>query len=365
MLLSDIPTPALVVDKTILTANIARWQQHADACGVGLRPHIKTHKSIKIAAMQRAAGACGITAAKLSEAEIFVDAGFNDVFVAYPIVGRAKAAHAAQLALRCRLIVGVESAITIADLSAAAGAAGATIHVRIEVESGLQRCGAPPQHVASLARLVAAAPGLVLDGIFTYRGAWFAGAGGRSPAELGRAEGELMVALAQDLRAAGIPINSVSVGSTPTGWAAAGVSGVTEIRPGTYVFGDMMQRKAESASDADLALQIHCTVISRPSATTATIDGGSKTFAGDINYERAGLPGYAVVSGANGALVRMSEEHGVIAFAEPTEIPVGARLALCPIHVCTTVNLSDIAYLCDSSTNECSPFQIVARGKRT
>ena len=365
MLLSDIPTPALVVDKTILTANIARWQQHADACGVGLRPHIKTHKSIEIATMQRAAGACGITAAKLSEAEIFVDAGFNDVFVAYPIVGRAKAAHAAQLALRCRLIVGVESAITIADLSAAAGAAGATIYVRIEVESGLQRCGAPPQHVASLARLVAAAPGLVLDGIFTYRGAWFAGAGGRSPAELGRAEGELMVALAQDLRAAGIPINSVSVGSTPTGWAAAGVSGVTEIRPGTYVFGDMMQRKAESASDADLALQIHCTVISRPSATTATIDGGSKTFAGDINYERAGLPGYAVVSGANGALVRMSEEHGVIAFAEPTDIPVGARLALCPIHVCTTVNLSDIAYLCDSSTNECSPFQIVARGKRT
>lgn len=365
MRISDIPTPALLVDQTILAANIMRWQQHADSCGVGLRPHIKTHKSIDIASMQRAAGACGITAAKLSEAEVFVDAGFTDVFVAYPIVGRAKAEHAARLALRSRLIVGVENEIAIADLSAAAVVAGATIHIRIEVESGLQRCGAAPEHVRALAHTVEAAPGLLLDGIFTYRGAWFAGADGRSPAELGRAEGELMVALAQELRADGIAINSVSVGSTPTGWAAAQVAGVTEIRPGTYVFGDLMQRKAESASEQDLALRILCTVVSRPSATTATVDGGSKTFAGDINFERAGLPGYAVVEGMGGFLVRMSEEHGVVVFPEPTDLSVGARIALIPIHVCTTVNLSDIAYMCDASTNEYSPYPIVARGKRT
>ena len=365
MHITDVPTPALLVDKAIVEANISRWQAHATANGVALRPHIKTHKSLEIARMQRAAGAIGITAAKLSEAEVFVDAGFADVFVAYPIVGTSKAKHAAQLALRCRLIVGVENEATIADLSAAAVSVGAHIWVRIEVETGLQRCGALPERVEALARNVITAPGLRLDGIFTYRGAWFAGADGRLPAELGRQEGMLMVALAEQLRASGIHIDSISVGSTPTGWAAAQVAGVTEIRPGTYVYGDLMQLKAGSATASDVALRIQCTVISRPSATTATVDGGSKTFAGDINFERAALPGYAAVIGTTGVLVRMSEEHGVIQFAEPTQLAIGARIDLRPIHVCTTVNLSDVLYFSDSTTNECTPFSIVARGKRS
>jgi D-serine deaminase-like pyridoxal phosphate-dependent protein len=332
---------------------------------VSLRPHIKTHKSIELATMQRDAGAVGITAAKLSEASVFVDAGFTDVFIAYPIIGKAKCAAAAQLAGRCRLIVGIENAVAVADLSAAAVAAGVIIGVRIEVESGLQRCGAAPESVLEIAQLVIAAPGLLLDGIFTYRGAWFAGANGQDPAALGRSEGELMVALAIQLRAEGIPIGTVSVGSTPTGWSAAQVPGVTEIRPGTYVYGDLMQLKAGSATEADVALSILCTIVSRPSATTATVDGGSKTFAGDIAYERTGLPGYATVVGGDGTLVRMSEEHGVIQFSEPSAVAVGARIALRPIHVCTTVNLSDVAYFCDSQTFSCEPFSIVARGKRT
>ncbi|MFM2310343.1 MAG: hypothetical protein RLY87_2465 [Chloroflexota bacterium] len=360
----DIQTPALLVNKTIVASNIQRWQNHASAHGVALRPHIKTHKSIELATMQRDAGAQGITAAKLSEATVFVDAGFSDVFVAYPIIGRTKCAIAAELARRCRLIVGVESAVAVQDLSHAAVAAGVTIAVRIEVESGLQRCGAAPESVLALAQTVLAAPGLTLDGIFTYRGAWFATANGQAPSALGRAEGELMVGLATQLRAAGIRIDAVSVGSTPTGWSAAQVPGVTEIRPGTYVYGDLMQLKAGSATDADVALSILCTVISRPSATTATVDGGSKTFAGDISYEKAGLPGYATVVGGDGVLVRMSEEHGVIQFSQPSTLPVGSRLALRPIHVCTTVNLSDSAFFCDPDTNECIPFQIVARGKR-
>ena len=359
-----VPTPALLVNKSIVASNILRWQTHATAHGVALRPHIKTHKSIELATMQREAGATGITAAKLSEATVFVDAGFTDVFVAYPIIGREKCAVAAALARRCRLIVGVENAAAVQDLSDAAVAAGVTIAVRIEVESGLQRCGASPEVVFGIAQQVLAAPGLVFDGIFTYRGAWFATANGQEPSVLGKAEGEFMVGIATQLRQAGIRVDTVSVGSTPTGWSAAQVSGVTEIRPGTYVYGDLMQRKAGSATDAQVALSILCTVISRPTATTATIDGGSKTFAGDISYEKAGLPGYATVVGGDGALVRMSEEHGVIQFPQPIDIPVGTRIAMRPIHVCTTVNLSDSAFFCDPETLECVPFEIVARGKR-
>ncbi len=365
MQLSDVPTPALIVDKTIVATNINRWQRHAATHGVSMRPHIKTHKSIELATLQRDAGAVGITAAKLSEASVFVDAGFTDVFIAYPIIGRAKCVAAAQLARRCRLIVGIENAVAVAELSAAAVAEGVIIDVRIEVESGLQRCGAAPESVLEIAHLVRSAPGLHLDGIFTYRGAWFAGANGQDPATLGRLEGELMVGLANQLRTAGIAIDTVSVGSSPTGWSAAQVPGVTEIRPGTYVYGDLMQIKAGSATEADVALSILCTVISRPSALTATIDGGSKTFAGDIVYERTGLPGYATVVGGDGTLVRMSEEHGVVQFTKPNAIAIGARIALRPIHVCTTVNLSDIAYFFDPQTNACAPFSIVARGKRT
>jgi D-serine deaminase-like pyridoxal phosphate-dependent protein len=131
------------------------------------------------------------------------------------------------------------------------------------------------------------------------------------------------------------------------------------------VFGDLMQLKAGSATEADIALAIHCTVISRPSPTTATVDGGSKTFCGDINYEKAGIPGYATVIGMDGVLVRMSEEHGVISFPSPVPLPVGSRIALRPIHVCTTVNLSDQAFLCEHATGNCTPIAIVARGKRT
>jgi D-serine deaminase-like pyridoxal phosphate-dependent protein len=358
-------TPALLIDPARVRTNIARWQAHANQNGVALRPHIKTHKTLEIAAWQRDAGATGITAAKLSEAEVFIDAGHTDVFVAYPIIGAAKAAHAARLARHCRLIVGVESHAGLADLAHAAVAAGVTIGVRIEVESGLQRCGAQPDTVASLATAVVAAPGLELDGLFTYRGAWFASAGGRTPAELGRDEGQLIVGIADSLRAAGIPIRSVSVGSTPTGWSAATVPGVTEIRPGTYVFNDLMQQRAGAATPDDVALAILCTVISRPSPTTLTVDGGSKTFCGDINYEKAGLPGYATVNGYPGALVRMSEEHGVVSFPEPVDIPVGSRIALTPMHVCTTINLSETAYFCDATSGDCQPVTIRARGKRT
>lgn len=364
MHIDTLSTPALIVDTDRIRNNIVRWQSHATACGVALRPHIKTHKTLEIARMQQDAGAQGITAAKLSEAECFVNAGWRDVFVAYPIIGIDKCNHAARLAKHCRLIVAVDSMIGVAQLASVAASAQVVIAVRVEVDSGLHRCGVQPDAVMPLVEAIDAAPNLQFDGLFTYRGAWFAGANGRSPAELGREEGELLAQVAHFVRQKGIAVNAVSVGSTPTGMAAATVPGVTEIRPGTYVFGDDMQIFAQSCTPSQVALSILCTVVSRPDATTATIDAGAKTFSGDVNFERMGLAGYATAVDYDATLVRMSEEHGVLKLAPGVDLPIGTRIAMRPIHVCTTVNLSDELYLHDTLTGACTPINVVARGKR-
>lgn len=359
-----VPTPSLVIDTHQLHTNIERWQAHAHAHHVQLRPHIKTHKTIEIAQMQRDAGAHGITAAKLSEAECFVDAGWDDIFIAYPIIGLDKCVHAVRLARRCRLIVAVDSLVGIAQLSSVAAEHNVVIYVRVEVDSGLHRCGVAPDKVDELVDAVLQSPHLVFDGLFTYRGAWFATANQRHPDELGIEEGLLLVDVANHLRQRGIVVHSVSVGSTPTGMSAATVPGVTEIRPGTYVFGDDMQIRAQSCTPSQIALTILCTVISRPDATTATIDAGSKTFSGDVNFERMGLSGYATAVDYDATLVRMSEEHGVLNLAPGVDLPIGTRIAMRPIHVCTTVNLSDQLFLHDTLTGECTPIHVVARGKR-
>jgi D-serine deaminase-like pyridoxal phosphate-dependent protein len=364
MHIDTLSTPALIVDIDRIHANIMRWQSHATQYRVALRPHIKTHKTIEIARMQQAAGAQGITAAKLSEAECFVDAGWNDVFVAYPIIGIDKCRHAARLAKKCRLTVAVDSLVGITQLASVAVDAQVVIYVRVEVDSGLHRCGVQPDDVLLLVEAVQNAPYLQFDGVFTYRGAWFASANGRIPADLGREEGELLVQVATHVRQHGIPVDSVSVGSTPTGMSAATVPGITEIRPGTYVFGDDMQIYAQSCSPSQVALSILCTVISRPDAQTATIDAGAKTFSGDVNFERLGLSGYATAVDYDATLVRMSEEHGVLRLAPGVDLPIGARIAMRPIHVCTTVNLSDELYMHETLTGECTPISIVARGKR-
>jgi D-serine deaminase-like pyridoxal phosphate-dependent protein len=207
-------------------------------------------------------------------------------------------------------------------------------------------------------------PGLELDGIFTFRGVSFSGAGGRAAAELGREEGEQMAALAAQLRAAGIPIGTVSVGSTPTARSAAQVPGVTEVRPGTYVFGDYMMAGRSHMRYEDVALSILCTVVSRPSADYATIDGGSKTFCGDVAPDRQVLHGYACAVGMEAYVERMSEEHGVVRLGPGVDPQVGDRIAFYPIHVCTAVNLSDALIGVRNGRVE-QVWPVLARGKRT
>jgi len=354
----------LLVDLDRLEANIRRYAAIAARAGVRLRPHIKTHKTLEIADMQLGAGASGISTAKLSEAEVYGAAGITNIFVAYPVVGVEKAHRAAQLAQRCHLIVGAESAKGIQQLSAAATEVGTTLFVSVEIDSGLHRTGVVPGAAETLCRLVLESPGLQLDGIFTFRGASFPDAPTRDPQALGQQEGELMVALAEQLRRADIPVKEVSVGSTPSGPSAALVPGVTEVRPGTYVFFDRMTTKLDTNTPDEMALSILATVVSRPAPDIAIIDAGSKTFCGDIIPESAGLVGYGVTAdGSNGVVVRMNEEHGFVRLAPGCAPQVGDKMAFFPNHVCTAVNLSDELVVVREGIVQ-HVWPVAARGRR-
>lgn len=364
--LDTLPTPCALVDLDRMEANIRRMQTIADANGVKLRPHIKTHKIPAIARLQLAAGAVGIACAKVAEAEVFAAAGFRNIVIAYPVIGAEKWARIATLARNCNMTVGVESEIGAHGLSAAAVAAGVTIQVQIEVNTGLNRCGvAPhPDAIEPLCRLVSALPGLDLEGITTHRGGFFVD-DGRSLAELGHEEGAIMVALADQLRGRGIAIREVTAGSTPTGAAVAEVAGITEIRPGTYVFGDCMMAELGVFQYDQIAFSLMCTVVSRPIPGRATVDGGSKTFSGDAYpARRTMVRGFGRAVDRDAYLEVLTEEHGMTRLGPGVDPQIGDRIEFFPMHVCTAVNLAD-ELIGVRDGRVVTVWPVLARGKRT
>ena len=359
--IADIDTPALLVDRPRLEHNVATFAQVAKAAGVAFRPHVKTHKTIEIARMQLGAGAVGITVAKLSEAEVYAKAGIDDIFVAYPIIGECKWWKAAELARDARLIVGVDSVTGAEGLARAARAAGIVIDVRAEFDSGLHRSGVNLADLSRLCAQITRHASLRLEGIFTFRSSAFSGSAGRSAPELGEEEGQILARAAAQLRDQGFPIASASGGSTPTARAVARVPGVTEIRPGTYVFHDLMSRADNACDPGDLALSILTTVVSRPSPSVAIVDAGSKTLAGDVEAGAADLTGYGEVYDGGGHVAWLNEEHAAVQLAPGYDPSVGERMRLVPVHVCTAVNLADDLILVDGD-QVLTRWPVAARG---
>ena len=331
-------TPVLIVDLDRLDANIARWAAFAREAGVKLRPHGKTHKCVEIARRQIEAGAVGLTLAKIGEAEVMAQAGVGDIFLAYEVIGAPKLPRLIALARQVRVRVGVDSAEGAEPLARAAQAAGMALDVLIEVDSGLGRCGVRPgQDLVALAQSLARMKGLRIAGIFTYRGY-------RPDLEAaGREEGEIMVAEADRLRRAGIEIEEISVGSTPTGRSAGRVSGVTEIRPGTYVFNDAMQVRWGSASPDECALAVLARVISRPSRDVAVLDAGSKALTAERGpYSSRGDSHGVIREYPDCQIDRLWEEHGRVQLTDDARrLRVGDLVEVIPSHVCPTVNLAE------------------------
>lgn len=353
--INQLETPCLVIDMDIARKNILRMQESADRCGCALRPHIKTHKMPLFARMQMEAGARGITCAKVSEAEVMADGGIDDIFIAYPMVGAFRIRRAISLSRRVkRLILAVDSREGAEMLNQAAMQAGVRLEVRMEVDTGAGRTGIVREKSLALAQAVSRMEGLVLTGIYTFKGLVYQEKPCQDSAIAAREEGEMMAEVAQHLREAGIAIQDVSAGSTPTGLAVAETGLVNEIRPGTYIFNDALLCAEKAAVREQIAGRIYATVVSTPRDDYAVIDGGTKTFPCDIpiGVSPYFFPGYAIVEEMEHLhLARMNEEHGIlVADNGKTGLQVGQVISLLPIHICTALNMQNNVYLLENGT---------------
>jgi len=364
MYVSEIETPALVVDLDILERNLARVAAYAAEKGLRLRPHTKTHKSIRLAKRQLDYGAAGLTVAKVGEAEVMVEAGPEDMLVAYPIIGRGKLARLMKVAQRTGITVALDSMFAATQLSEAARAARVQIGVLAEMDAGLGRVGVSPgEPILELARGIRGLANLSLEGIAFYPGhvkSWDE-AGQAAFARTAKLVGETLEAFER----ARIDVRIVSAGSTPTLFHSHEMRGVNEIRPGTYVFNDVNTVASGGCAWEDCAATVLATVVSTARPGQAIIDGGSKTFSSDrlANPEDATFGRVTEAPGAR--FHKMNEEHGFIDTTQAKrEFAAGDRLRIIPNHICVAVNLHERVYGLRGETVE-ETWTVDARGKLT
>lgn len=330
-------TPCLVVDLDVVERNLARMAADLGGRGVRLRPHVKTHKSVRLARLQLEHGAAGLTVGTLGEAEVLVDAGLTDLFVAYPLwPSDAKAGRLRALLDRAPLIVGFDSAGGLRRLADAAAGARHPLAVALEVDSGERRAGVTPDEAPDLAR-AALEDGLRFVGVYTHGGHAYAGPGAVDAAAAD--EVSLLGRTAGLLAAAGMPAEVLSAGSTPTARRSSR-GPVTEERPGTYVFNDRQQVGLGGCEPDEVALYVATTVVSRAVPGQFVVDAGGKTLAKD---RPAWLEGFGTLPAHPDAVIaRTYDYHGVVEVPPGAPMPaLGEVVAVVPNHVCPVVNLAD------------------------
>ncbi len=335
MKIHDLDTPALVVDLDVMDRNIARMGDYAKQHGLRLRPHTKTHKIPALGARQLAHGAVGLTVAKVSEAEVMLASGVEDLLIAYPIFGAEKMRRLVEVARKTRVTVSVDSLEAARPIAEAAEAAGVSIGVLAEVDAGLHRVGVQPELFVGLLRDLAGLSGIELRGM-----AFYPGHIKNQDATALAALSELVSGLVAEAKAAGFALPIVSGGSTPTEWHSHEVAGMNEIRPGTYIFNDRNTIISGACQPEDCAATIIATVVSTAVPGQFVIDGGSKTFSSD----KAAAEGFGVFLDAPDALFeKMNEEHGYVKHAGHGR-KVGERVRILPNHICVAVNLHERIY---------------------
>lgn len=360
MTVHELDTPALVIDLDICERNLRAMQAACDEGGCDLRPHIKTHKMPAIARWQLALGAVGLTCAKLGEAEVMLEqADCHDLFVAYPILGEAKFGRLQALLDRADVRVAVVGAEQAALFSRGMG--GRSIKVRLTVDCGLGRDGVDLGQAVAEAERIAALRGLELVGLFTHEGQAHHAADPAGVNAVGERVAQQLVEVAERMRAAGLPVTEVSPGATPTAAHVAGVEGVTEVRPGTYCFYDIMCAEHMGLSVDDCAGRVITTVVDLPTRERVIVDGGSKTFFNDQTepWGRARCLEHPRLK-----LYKCSEEHGQATWEGdgPPPVRLGDRLTFLPTHICPVVNLFDAAWAVRGE-EVVDRLEIAARGK--
>lgn len=357
-------SPALLIDNQKMLSNIASMQNIAIQNNINLRPHTKTHKSPDLAKLQLKYGAKGITVAKLGEAEIMADSGIDDILIANIIIGEAKLKRLISLKGRLKNLITCTDSIEAAmELNTAYLKAGLKGKVHIEINSGLNRCGLSNLNdIINLAFSINKMENLELTGILTHGGHAYNALDISEIRQIGIRESEFMLEIVESLAQNGIFLKEVSVGSSPTSKFCSTVKGITEIRPGNYIFSDMTQVSLGTAKIDECALTLLATVISTPEKGRAIIDAGHKALGLDkcpIHSQFSKSYGYIIGKSAN--IVRLSEEHGVIEFSDES-FTIGEKIRIIPNHACAVVNLHDEFCLIEND-EIIGNIPISARGK--
>jgi D-serine deaminase-like pyridoxal phosphate-dependent protein len=374
MRLSDLPTPQVLIDRTRAMNNVARVQALASGAGVRLRPHAKTHKSPIVARWQIDAGAVGIACAKVGEAEVFVDAGIADIRLPYP-VNPSNASRLLTLMDRASISIIVDHLDVVRGWSEAMTRAGRTLDVLVKVDVGFHRCGIDPTtDPIAFIQTVADLPGLRLRGLLSHAGHAYHAASEDELRTIARQEAETLADLRARAAGSGIALDEVSVGATPTLRFSAGQAGVTELRPGNYVYFDRTQVALGAATLDDCALTVLATVVSKHPGRII-LDCGSKTLTNDQARGISAATGFgAVLAGESDALdyareidealtiERLSEEHATVRVTGTTRLEPGDRVRVVPNHSCVVSNLVDLVRLVDGD-QVIDTLPVAARGR--
>ncbi|MDA0711945.1 MAG: alanine racemase [bacterium] len=352
MQLEDLDTPSLIVDLDALEENLDRYQAYFDTHRIGFRPHIKTHKTLAIAHMQMKRGAIGLTCQKIGEAEVMASGGITrDLLIPYNIIGKQKLDRLTALARQANITVAADSAFTVRGLSEAASAAGLTIGVIVEMDTGGGRAGTvSPRETADLAKIIDDSPGCELRGFMSFP----------TPPET-RPLIQEAIALFDK---AGLPHPIVSGGSTKCAMQAHEIPELTEYRAGEYPFGGAGHYWDGRHTVDQCAVRVLATVVSRPTPHRAILDSGSKSMSASVRPHPQGgdSMGY-IVEYPDARFYGASEEHGHIDLTACTRRPeIGDRVQVLPVHPCPCVNVHDDLVAVRKGMVE-AVWPILARGK--
>lgn len=350
----DTPAPIVLLD--VMQRNIDRMQAFADVHDLTVRPHVKTHKCVEIGRLQVEAGATGITAGNVGEAEVFAAAGFDDIFLAYPVwAAGTKGERIRRLAQTTTLQVGADNPAAIDTLADAMGEEPDRLQVVVEVDCGARRSGAPPEAAGDLA-LAARKRGLVPVGVYTYPGHGCLGPESRSAAA--QDQQEALTTAVHSLADAGVTAEVVSAGSTPTvAFSTGGV--ITEIRPGEYVFCDLNNARLGACEEEQIALFVAATVVSDWVPEQAILDVGTKALGREGNPDL----GFGGLAGREAVLSKLNEYHGFLTVPPGEPRPgVGTVVPVVPNHVCPVVNSFEELIVTDTDGIRLERWPVAARG---
>jgi len=342
---AEVESPSLVVDLGRVRRNLDDMAAFTMERKIDLVPHVKTHRTPEFARLQVDAGATGICAAKISEAELFADAGFDNILVAYPIAGQDKYARAKRLLRRKAVRFCTDDVGAARAFSESLVADGLEADLLLLVDVGYHRAGVAAGDAPDIAAEIAALAGVTLRGILAHEGHAYTAPGVEGLREASLAAGELMRRTAASIRSRGIPVDVVSVGSTATAKVTTLVDGITEVRPGIYPFNDYGQVLRETVGLERCAARVLATVVSHVAANRAIIDAGSKALGQDrlSIHVPGGVEGHGLLIGLPGwHLHQLSEEHGWLQWigrGAPTPLTVGQRVQVLPNHICSVFHV--------------------------